>query len=294
MRFSFAKYQGLGNDFIVLDARQWPEDKVGPELAKQLCDRHRSIGGDGILWVELEKSGAVRMVIYNRDGSRPEMCGNGVRCVAAYFADRGEAKVGDPLEVLSDAGPRPVYLSSAGGFDGSWSVTVDMGSIVAEAQGFTAVELDGPPTLVRFADAGNPHAVLFVEGEHAHGDIEDDSPQRVAAREATAELVRAHRDRYPRGTNVEFVTQKQDRSLRVRVHERGVGWTLACGTGACAVAAVATAVRGEKDATQVVELDGGRLSIRVVAEQGGTFHAWMTGPARRAFRGSVEESELAR
>ncbi|MBL8679801.1 MAG: diaminopimelate epimerase [Myxococcales bacterium] len=293
MRFSFAKYQGLGNDFIVLDARQWPEDKVGPELAKQLCDRHRSIGGDGILWVELTKSGAVRMVIYNRDGSRPEMCGNGVRCVAAYFADRDEVKLGDPLEVLSDAGPRPVTLGGVG-FDGSWFVTVDMGSIVADTQGFATAELDGTPTLVRFADAGNPHAVLFVEGEHASDEIEDDSPQRVASREATAALVRAHRDRYPHGTNVEFVAQKQDRSLRVRVHERGVGWTLACGTGACAVAAVATAVRGERDATQIVDLDGGRLSIRVVAEQGGAYHAWMTGPARRAFRGSLEESELPR
>lgn len=292
MRFSFAKYQGLGNDFIVLDARAWPESMIGPELAARLCDRHRSIGGDGILWVEPTKSGAFRMVIYNRDGSRPEMCGNGVRCVAAYLADREEAREGATIDVLSDAGPRPVTIGTVN-YDGSWFVTVDMGSIVVEPQGFTAVDLDGAPTRVHFADAGNPHAVLFVD-ERQGDTIEDDSPQRTATREAAAALVRAHRDRYPNGTNVEFVAQKQDRSLRVRVHERGVGWTLACGTGACAVAAVSTAIRGERDTTQIVDLDGGRLSIRVVAEQGSTYHAWMTGPARRAFRGSLEESELAR
>jgi diaminopimelate epimerase len=293
MRFSFAKYQGLGNDFIVLDARQWPESQIGPELARRLCDRHRSIGGDGILWVALdEKKNAARMVIYNRDGSRPEMCGNGVRCAAAYFADRQETRDRASLEVLSDAGPRPLTFQP--GYDGGWLVTVEMGSIIAEPQGFTTVDLAGTPTLVHFGDAGNPHAVLFVDGPGALDEIEDDLPPRRAAREAAATLVRAREDRYPQGTNVEFVAQKQDGSLRVRVHERGVGWTLACGTGACAVAAVQYARKGVHEGTQRVELDGGALSVALRREPSGAYHAWMTGPAGRAFRGTVEESELVR
>jgi len=285
MRYPFAKYQGLGNDFIVLDARQWPESKIDAQLAQRLCDRHTSVGGDGILWVERRQDGSARLVIYNQDGSRPEMCGNGVRCVAAYFADREELAPGQTLALETDAGPRPIELNGVG-HDGSWSSTIDMGIVRAEPQAFATVELAGAPREVYFADAGNPHAILFID------DVSDGSPERAKAREAAAAAVRARGDRYPQGTNVEFVGHNQDGSLRARVHERGVGWTLACGTGACAVAAVFAARSGEAQAVTQVELDGGRLLIRMTQTAPGRYQVWMSGPARRAFRGSIEQHEI--
>jgi diaminopimelate epimerase len=286
MQYPFAKYEGLGNDFIVLDARQWPEALVTPALAKRLCDRHRSVGGDGVLWVEPRQDGAARMVIYNQDGSRPEMCGNGVRCVAAYLADLGEAQAQSTLVILSDAGPRPVVIQTLDEHH-RWSVTVEMGLVLAEARAFTEVPLSHSNVPVYFADAGNPHAVLFVRADH------EDVTLR-GSREAAAALVRAHHERYPRGTNVEFVCMRDDRSLRVAVHERGGGWTLACGTGACAAAAV-TAARGAVERGEYeVELDGGALTIEVEREREGAYRTSMTGPARRAFRGYLEQSEMLR
>jgi diaminopimelate epimerase len=285
MCYPFAKYQGLGNDFIVLDARQWPESMVDAKLAQRLCDRHTSVGGDGILWVELRSNGSARLVIYNQDGSRPEMCGNGVRCVAAYFADREELKPGQTLALETDAGPRPIELNGVA-HDGSWSSTIDMGVVRVDPQAFASVELSGAPREVYFADTGNPHAILFVD------DVAEASPERTKAREEAAAAVRAHEDRYPNGTNVEFVGRNQDGSLRARVHERGVGWTLACGTGACAVAAVLAARNGEAQAVTPVELDGGRLLIRMTRTAPGSYQVWMSGPARRAFRGSIERHEI--
>lgn len=285
MRYPFAKYQGLGNDFIVLDARQWPEAMITPRLAEHLCDRKRSIGGDGILWVEPRGEGAARLVIYNQDGSRPEMCGNGVRCVAAYFADREELATGATLALDTDAGPRPIELGAIT-HDGAWLSTVSMGTLIAEAQPFATVEHEGHALGVHFADAGNPHAVLFVP------DVFEAEPERTARREQIAAHVRAHRDRYPQGTNVEFVGVDSTGVLRTRVHERGVGWTLACGTGACAVAAVHAAQRGASEARSTVELDGGRLLITLQRESAGRYHTRMAGPARRCFRGSLEPHEI--
>ncbi len=287
MRYPFAKYQGLGNDFIVLDARQWPEALLTPTLAQQLCDRHRAIGGDGILWVERRDDGSARLVIYNQDGSRPEMCGNGVRCVAAYLADREELTPGQTLALETDAGPRPIELSGAT-HDGGWLSAVSMGTLVADPQPFAQLELEGHPLGVHFADAGNPHAVLFVP------DVLDADPERTARRERLAAQVRDHRDRYPNGTNVEFVGMDSSGVLRTRVHERGVGWTLACGTGACAAAAVHAAQRDAREASVTVELDGGRLLITLQREAAGRYRTRMAGPARRCFRGSLEPHEIQR
>ncbi len=254
----FAKYQGLGNDFIVLDAAEWPD--VGPALARDLCDRHLGVGGDGVLCVDRTEMvhGRVRMVIFNADGSRPEMCGNGVRCVAAWLVDRGDLAEGSALVVDSDAGPRPVRVRAAGA-DGC-EVEVAMGTARVDA---TVAEAAG--LAVRAVDMGNPHGVVFAEP--------DDVPAVV--RSVGALPV------FPQGVNVELVTPTP-RGFRVRVHERGVGWTQACGTGACAVVAAAVDERRwPADQPAEVELDGGPLSIRVSREGAVT----MTGPARRAFVG---------
>ena len=262
---TFAKYEGLGNDFLVLDAAEWPEPELTPALAQRLCDRHRGVGGDGLLWVD-RAGGAVRMVILNADGSRPEMCGNGVRCVAAWLVDRGELAVGDALVVESDAGPRPVRVRAV--HDGVSEVEVAMGR-AAVTDAASVVDVGGAQMAVRAVDMGNPHGVVFGA---------PDDPDAVGAlvRGVTALPV------FPKGVNVELVTEARD-GFRTRVHERGVGWTQACGTGACAVAAAAVRHGLAKvGAPTRVTLDGGDLEVTVDARS----HVTMRGPARRVFTGA--------
>jgi len=262
---SFEKYEGTGNDFLVLDADRWPESEVTPALAKALCDRHTGIGGDGLLWVHLlPAEGAVRLVILNADGSRPEMCGNGVRCVAAWLADRDDLTPGAVVTVLSDAGPRATTL--LGRADGQWLVTVDMG-LARVADSPDVITVGGRALAVRAVDMGNPHGVIF--------DPAGDAMEVVGAVTALAA--------FPKGVNVEFVTRAGD-GFRVKVHERGVGWTMACGTGACAVAAAALREGIARPGASVpVTLDGGTLTIAV--DPGGRVR--MTGPARRVFSGTL-------
>jgi diaminopimelate epimerase len=264
---AFAKYEGLGNDFLVLDAEAWPAAEVTPQLAQRLCDRHRGVGGDGLLWVHRGAlaQGRVALVILNADGSRPEMCGNGVRCVAAWLLDRGDLAVGDALVVDSDAGPRPVRVRSSR--DGVAEVEVAMGR-AAVTPAASTVDVGDARVAVRPVDMGNPHGVVFAPPDDAMG--------LVRAVTGLAE--------FPRGVNVELVASEVG-GFRVRVHERGVGWTQACGTGACAVAAAAVAEgRWRAGEPATVWLDGGPLVI-TVAEA--TWEVTMTGPARRAFAGVV-------
>ena len=278
----FAKYEGLGNDFIVLDGRDWPLDEVTPELAVTLCDRHTGIGGDGILWMGTAESGPgdARLVILNADGSRPEMCGNGVRCVAAWLHEDGRLATGDTLRLDTDAGPRPTKvlrrLANA-----AVSVEVEMGAITLGA--LVETRVGGTLITARAADAGNPHAVIFDRVDERH---------RLDVVRALA----ANREVWPRGVNVEFCEARspehlQDLAFTVAVHERGVGWTQACGTGACAVAAVAVANSaansGERRVVGVT-LAGGELEIAIVRD-GDQFRARMTGPARCTFHGTVPE-----
>lgn len=264
---AFAKYEGLGNDFLVLDASTWPEADLTPALARDLCDRHRGVGGDGLLWVDRRglASGSVRLVILNADGSRPEMCGNGVRCVAAWLLDEGALAVGDRLVVESDAGPRPVTVRAARG--GVAEVEVAMGRAAVSGES-DAVTVGGARVAVRAVDMGNPHGVVFAPPDDTMG------------------LVRAVTGlaAFPKGVNVELVAPEEG-GFRVRVHERGVGWTQACGTGACAVAAAAVAEgRWRAGEPVTVRLDGGPLTITIAPE---TWDVTMTGPARRSFAGTV-------
>ena len=260
MSRAFEKYEGLGNDFLVLDARVWPESELSPTLARTLCDRHTGVGGDGILWIERHGHNALRMVILNADGSRPEMCGNGVRCVAAAVAMHEGLTPGAVIEVQSDAGPRPAVLRDR--IDGGWLVEVDMG--VAQVSSDELSVQGAQPVIA--VDMGNPHGVLF----EPRGDDAE------IVREVTA------LGAFPKGVNVEFVRVERD-GFRVRVHERGVGWTQACGTGACAVAAAAVRERRAHAGKPIrVTLDGGDLTIVIEPE---TWRVRMTGPARRVFSG---------
>jgi diaminopimelate epimerase len=281
----FHKYEGLGNDFLVVDATD--EQAVSPELAVALCDRHRGIGGDGVLLVLPPRGDAVaRMRVINSDGSTPEMCGNGVRCVALHLVRGGKAGAGT-VAVDTDAGVRACTVDSltsgAGGPTGA-QVTVDMGIVRVLGDRPLRDLLDSatlaPPSsdlACTLADAGNPHAVLF--GTFTRADVERLGP-RLSIHPS-----------FPNGTNVEFAhAAPADAAgagiggIDLVVWERGAGLTLACGTGACATVAVACArgiaVHGR---AVTVRLPGGPLEVTV--EPSG--RAMMRGPARYVFAGST-------
>lgn len=255
---AFEKYEGLGNDFIVMEVER--EGIVSKALAAQLCDRRLGIGADGVLLVlpAEDPSHRARMVVINADGSIPEMCGNGLRCVALHLAGGGVFETGAGLRTCE------VDTTSALAM-----VTVDMGEVLWE--GDRPLDVQGESVLVSVADAGNPHAVMF--GESTRADIERLGP-----------LIAIHRE-FPRGTNVEFAKMTDGR-IDLVVWERGVGLTLACGTGACATAVVAC----EKglipwDAPVTVRLPGGDLFIEVARK---THRVRMRGPARHVFSGRFD------
>jgi diaminopimelate epimerase len=255
----FAKYEGLGNDFVVVEARP---DEVSRGDAIAMCDRRRGVGADGVLVVSPHGDLAARMRVINADGSVPEMCGNGIRCVTLHLAiaqklDRGT------LTIATDAGPRACTFERSGM---RASVRVDMG--IVRYAGDETVDAGGERFDVAIGDAGNPHAILF-------GAIDEARVDAVGPRIAT-------HPRFPGGTNVEFA-QVRDGAIDVVVWERGVGRTLACGTGACAVA-VAAVQKGLLRADRVrVSLPGGDLEIE--PRDGGA--TYMTGPARLVFRGEL-------
>jgi diaminopimelate epimerase len=246
MRIS--KYHGLGNDFLVIDAREAPQE--GGEAARhawaaRLCDRHRGVGGDGVLVVEEEASGAdARMIIYNADGSRPEMCGNGIRCFVLHLErTRGPQA---SWTIATDAGPRRCVPSREGD---AWRASVEMGP----ASWSPAVEVEalGRRFTLHPASMGNPHAVLRA-GE---GDDLDAEARALG-------LALSRHPAFPEGANVEWTRPRGDGSLEVVVFERGVGVTLACGTGACAAAAVARRLGWIAPTPRTaVDLPGGRLWI---------------------------------
>jgi len=258
---AFDKYEGLGNDFIVIDAADERAIDTGEAVA--LCDRRLGVGADGVLLVlpGLHGHSDARMRVINADGSIPEMCGNGVRCVALHVA-RGRAIPFGRLRIATDAGLRSCAVDDVGGFP---MVAVDMG--VVRLLGDHRVDVDGEAHTLALADAGNPHAVIM--GDFSRRDVE-----RIGPRLAK------HPD-FPRGTNVEFARARPE-GIDLVVWERGVGITLACGTGACATAAVACAQGAAAyGAAIAVNLPGGRLDVTIAP--GG--HATMRGPAKYVFSG---------
>jgi diaminopimelate epimerase len=261
-RIQFAKWEGLGNDFVLVDTAAVA---LGPDLARALCDRRFGVGADGVLVVD--RGGPVpRMIVWNADGSRPEMCGNGLRCVAAHLAGSGDAGPAEAaLTVATDAGDKDCVVTAAG--RDRFDVTVAMGA--ARPRGEISFTVDGRAHAFLDVDVGNPHAITFAPYDAAAID-------RVGPAVAVAP---------PGGTNVEFCRVEADR-IAVVVWERGVGRTLACGTGACAVAAAACDTgRAAFDVPIRVALPGGELIITVTA---GSRALRMRGPARRVFSGEID------
>ncbi len=275
----FVKMHGAGNDFVVIDFFDVALQNVNIDFAaaaEAMCRRCFSIGADGLIAVVPEEGADCRMRIFNADGSEAQMCGNGIRCVARLLYERGYMKDTAVARIATLAGLRTVQVNT--GTDGEFlSATVDMGTPEFDAPKIPAVGVGrlidtevmvGDETYTLTAvSMGNPHGVVFVE------DVDKFPVEIVGRRLELCAL-------WPEHANIEFAQLCPDSHVRVRVWERGVGETLACGTGACAVAAAAIA-SGRGTAPLDIELPGGVLNIAVDA----CGHLLMTGPAEHAFRG---------
>lgn len=273
----FVKVEGAGNDFVLIDERG-AQAPLGLEERIRLCDRHFGIGADGVLAVQATDQGVAKMHVTNADGSVPEMCGNGLRCVAWWLAANGQAPRGAPFLLDTGAGPKEVVVASEGA-----SVRIGMGA--ARFDGVVtsgelregAIEHDGATLTASAISMGNPHLVLFDAL---------DTPVRVeGGRPALWGPTLSGHPLFPAGANVGFARQTSDTALDLVVCERGAGLTLACGTGACAaVAAHVAAGRAPADQPVQVTLPGGRLLITVAADLGAVA---MEGPARIVFEGRL-------
>jgi len=274
----FTKMHGAGNDFVVLDALA---HEIPPldGLAERIADRHLGVGCDQILVICPSETADFRMDIYDADGSRVEMCGNGIRAVLAYLRDRGYTTAEEiSVETLGGI-VRPRWMGRDG--HGVDSVRVDMGRpVLAPAKIPTrlgagdgpvldaALDVDGRPIAVSCVSMGNPHAILYVD---------DPEATPVAA---LGPRIESH-PAFPNRTNVEFVRVEGRDRIRQRTWERGTGETLACGSGACAVA-VASILRRVVDRELAIELRGGTLRIEWADDDA---HVFMTGPAVKVFTG---------
>ena len=266
----FEKWQGCGNDFIIIDRAD--NEVESPEKIRQLCDRHFGIGADGVIYVQSSTKAATRMRIFNADGSEPEMCGNGIRCFARYLLSGDKFFSDDDLTVETGAGVLTVSMK----YD---LITVDMGEPIFNADlipvdGFGSkkivaepIEVDGVTYKMTCVSMGNPHCVIFVD------DIKKIDLEHIGRKFETHKI-------FPRKTNTEFVQKIGENKLRMRVWERGSGITLACGTGTCATA-VAANLNGLTGRKCTVILDGGELQI----DWRDNNHVFMTGPAEKVFVG---------
>ena len=258
----FTKMEGLGNDYIYVNCLEGEPPDL-PGLAARLSHRHFGVGADGLICIKPGRTGDFSMEMYNADGSRGAMCGNGIRCVGKYVYDKGLTRKAC-LTIDTDAGPRRLELLVRGGE--VEEIVVDMGPV--RLGRLLDLEADGRSWQVRPVDAGNPHAVILCERP------EDIDLERLGP------LLEIH-PAFPERVNVEFAGAEGD-GLTVRAWERGSGATLACGTGACAAFAAARRA-GLCGQRAKIRLPGGILEVE---ERNGDL--FLTGPARTVFEGEIE------
>lgn len=281
----FTKMQGLGNDYVYVDCLK--EEVQDPEWTAQVVsDRHFGIGSDGLILICPSKVADFEMRMYNADGSRGEMCGNGIRCVAKYVYDYGLTdRTSITVETLGGIKHLEIFPKN-GQAD---QIRVDMGAPVLEAEKIPILTEEGAavvnePILVEGKEyhitgvsMGNPHAVVYVD------DVKGLELDKIGP-------AFEHHPRFPRRINTEFARVIDRHTVEMRVWERGSGETLACGTGACAVA-VASILNGLTEDQVTVRLLGGDLKI---AWSGGGGHVFMTGPARTVFDGEIDLDRVER
>lgn len=285
MELAFVKMHGLGNDFVVIDDLAEELD-LDPEAIQWFCDRNFGIGGDGLILIRpaTTPDADFFMLYYNSDGTTAEMCGNGIRCFAKYVVDHG--LVGpdvDAIRVETLGGIKPINITRDDD-QTLYLATVDMGEphlLPAEIPTSLGCEAPGDPVVacaletelgsfeVSCVSMGNPHCVLWVD------DVD------TAPVGELGPLIENH-PAFPNKTNVEFAELVDENVIRLRVWERGVGETLACGTGACATAVVGSLTM-RTGRGSVIELPGGALEI----SWGEDGHVYMTGSAEEVFAGVV-------
>ena len=279
----FTKMQGLGNDYVYVNCCKEKIDNP-PEVAKIVSDRHFGIGSDGLIMINPSKVADFEMEMYNADGSRGEMCGNGIRCVAKYVYDYGLTdKTHISVETLG--GIKYLDLTVK---DGKVAlVRVDMGEpeldpekIPIIMKGYSdetdrvlnaQIKVDGKEYHMTGVSMGNPHDVVYIDDVQGL-DIEKIGPKFE------------NHERFPQRINTEFARVIDRKTVEMRVWERGSGETLACGTGACAVA-VASILNGYTEREVEIRLLGGNLQIEWNEEDN---HVYMTGPATVVFDGEIE------
>ena len=278
----FTKMQGLGNDYVYVNCFKEKID-TPPEVAKIVSNRHFGIGSDGLIMINPSKVADFEMEMYNADGSRGEMCGNGIRCVAKYVYDYG---LTDKTQISVETLGGIKYLDLTVE-DGKVSlVKVDMGKpeleadlipIISEREQVIdePIEVDGKEYHMTGVSMGNPHAVIYVDDVKGL-DLEKIGPKFE------------NHERFPKRINTEFVHCIDRQTVEMRVWERGSGETLACGTGACAVA-VSSILNNLTDTQVTVKLLGGDLQIEWDREKDRVF---MTGPATVVFDGVIDITEI--
>lgn len=270
----FIKMQGLGNDFICLDGKELNIEEILPNISS-LCDRHYGVGADGIILIKDSDKADRQMEIYNADGTRAKMCGNGIRCVGKYLYENSMDK-DRVVYIETDTGIRELRFVEEENM-----IQVDMGSPCLETRGIPVlgekdiilnqkIEVSGETYRFTAVSMGNPHAVVFVK-----------NPDRICL-ERTGPAFEYH-PLFPDRINVEFVRVRNHAELEMRVWERGVGETLSCGTGACA-ATVAAVLNNLTDDKVKVKLKGGNLFVRWNRKVN---RVYMTGPAVKVFDGEI-------
>ena len=278
----FTKMHGLGNDYVYVNCFEEKIDNP-PAVARFVSDRHIGIGSDGLIMINPSKTADFEMEMYNADGSRGEMCGNGIRCVAKYVYDYG---LTDKTQISVETLGGIKYLDLTVE-DGKVSlVKVDMGKPELEADRIPIIsereqvidepiEVDGKEYHMTGVSMGNPHTVIYVDDVKGL-DLEKIGPKFE------------NHERFPKRINTEFVHCIDRQTLEMRVWERGSGETLACGTGACAVA-VSSILNNLTDTQVTVKLLGGDLQIEWDREKDRVF---MTGPATVVFDGVIDITEM--
>ena len=276
----FTKMHGCGNDYIYVDGAKeilTPQEK--PEVVRRLSDRHFGIGGDGVIFINPSREADFGMEMYNMDGSRAEMCGNGIRCVAKFVYDKGLTDK-TSISVISCGKIKYLTLTVENGKVST--VEVNMGSPILKAENIPVIsdkeevigdeiEVDGEIYKMTCVSMGNPHAVVFMD------EVEGLPLEKMGP------LFENH-VRFPKRINTEFVKVLDENTVEMRVWERGTGETLACGTGACATV-VACVLNGLTKEQVTVKLLGGNLQIQWDRESN---LVYMTGPATTVFEGEIE------
>lgn len=261
MKLTFYKYQGTGNDFIIIDNRTGRFDSKNEQLVSSLCNRRFGIGADGLMLLENHNQYAFTMRYYNSDGKEATMCGNGGRCIAAFAVHLGIVKSPEHFSFMA--------------VDGLHEAEYDHNTVSLK---MTDTETINRKSDYTFLDTGSPHYVTFVNDNSNIDIVKEGSKIRYS-------------DEFKSigGTNVNFIQQIDDTTIKMRTYERGVeNETLSCGTGAVA-SAISTALKQGYGNSFTVKIPGGELQVKFEMDKNNTPHnIWLTGPAESVFKGEIE------